>query len=287
MTGERKIMEKTKKKQKEFVIVLAVYLICYAFRVFEYFFLRTDRTWIGEAIIHKLIGIGILFATVRLLQLTMREVGFVREKSLHNLLKGLAFGIGVFAIAYAVEILITVAQGNFDSLQVYVSTYAVDQNIGHKTEIIFFVICIVGNIINVVMEEGIFRGFFQKILEQRYSFIAAAVITSGLFGFWHVVGPVRNYFDGDFGMEGLIANAMMLVITSTLVGFKFVLLTKMTSSLYMSMGDHFVNNTIVNILHVVSDTGIDEMMFVRITVAQSVSFILVIIYFIYWKRKLR
>ena len=88
-------------------------------------------------------------------------------------------------------------------------------------------------------------------------------------------------------MEGLIANAMMLVITSALVGFKFALLTKMTGSLYMSMGDHFVNNTIVNILHVVSDTGIDEMMFVRITVAQSVSFVLVIIYFIYWKRKLR
>ena len=48
----------------------------------------------------------------------------------------------------------------------------------------------------------------------------------------------------------------------------------------MAVGDHFVNNTIVNILHVVSETGVDEMMFVRITIAQSVSFLLVLICYI-------
>ena len=72
----------------------------------------------------------------------------------------------------------------------------------------------------------------------------------------------------------------MLVVTSTLVGFKFALLTKMTGNLYMAMGDHFVNNTIVNLLHVVSHTGADEMMVVRVSLAQSVSFVIVLVCFV-------
>ena len=72
---------------------------------------------------------------------------------------------------------------------------------------------------------------------------------------------------------------VMLIVTSGIIGFKFCLLTKMTGSLYMSMGDHFVNNTIVNILHVISDTGVDELQVVRIAVAQGLSFIIVLIYY--------
>ena len=78
----------------------------------------------------------------------------------------------------------------------------------------------------------------------------------------------------------MIANIIMLVITSALVGFKFAMLTKMTGSLYMAMGDHFVNNTIVNLLHVVSNGGADEWMVVRVAIAQSVSFVLVLVCYI-------
>lgn len=280
-------MEKKQKKQNVLTAVLAIYFICYGFRVFEYFILRTDKTWVGEAVVHKLTGIVILFAAVGFLRETLADIGLARKGGLRNIGKGLFFGIGVFIIAYAVEIMMAIAGGTFVSLQVYVSTYAVDQNLGHRTEWLFYIICIVGNMVNVFMEEGIFRGLFQKILEKKYSFMCSALIASILFGLWHIVGPIRNYFDGVSGVEGMIANAIMLTVTSALVGFKFALLTKMTGSLYMAMGDHFVNNTIVNILHVVSETGVDEMMFVRITIAQSVSFLLVLICYIRREHKRR
>lgn len=86
-------------------------------------------------------------------------------------------------------------------------------------------------------------------------------------------------------MAGLIANGSMLLVTSALVGFKFAMLTELTGSHYMAMGDHFVNNTIVNLLHVVSDTGADELMVIRVSIAQSVSFILVLIYYIRARRR--
>ena len=273
-------MKEIQKKEKILSAVFTIYLLCFVFRLFEYFILRTDQTVLGEALVHKLIGIAILFISMKLLQFNLREIGYVKERAFKNLLMGLAFGIAVFTIAYAVEILLVIAQGNFDSLKVYVSTYAVDKNVGRQTAMIFFLICIFGNIINVVMEEGIFRGIFMTILQKKYSFIVSAIISEILFGLWHMVGPIRNYFDGISSMEGTIANIIMLVVTSGLVGFKFALLTKMTGNLYMGLGDHFVNNTIVNILHVVSNTGADELMFVRITIAQSISCIFVFLFYI-------
>lgn len=44
----------------------------------------------------------------------------------------------------------------------------------------------------------------------------------------------------------------------------------------MAMGDHFVNNTIVNMLHVVSVFGTDELLFVRMSIAQTLSFVIVL-----------
>lgn len=273
------------KGQKIWSIVLETYLLCYIFRILEYFVLRTDQTWVGEAIVHKVMGIVVLFVVIPCTKLTPAKIGFVKEKAFCNLLKGLAFGCGVFILAYGVEIMLAVSQGSFRSLQLYVSTYAISQNTGYRTEVLFFLICIIGNIVNVIMEEGIFRGLFMKLLEQKYSFVVSAVIASCLFGFWHMVGPIRNYVDETMSMSGMIANIVMLVVTSALVGFKFAMLTRMTGSLYMAMGDHFVNNTIVNLLHVVSDTGADEMMVVRVAIAQSVSFILVLICYIRRCRK--
>lgn len=273
-----------KKLRSPLLSVLVIYILCFIFRMIEYFMIRTDQTLLGEAIIHKIAGIIILWIAIKMLSTDFEFIGFKRKGIFKNFAFGLLFGISVFAAAYGAEILIAVSQGNFQSLQFYVSSYAVDKNIGNQTGILFFLICIVGNIVNVLMEEGVYRGLFQKILQQKYKFIAAAIICSILFGAWHVIGPIRNYYDGLSSMGGMAANIFMLVITSSLVGFKAAMITKLTGSLYMAMGDHFVNNTIVNILHVTSYTGADELMFVRITIVQSLSFLLVLIFYI-WKQK--
>ena len=283
MSGLEKIMITWR---KPVVTVFLIYLLCFAFRVWEYFVLRTDQSFVGEAFIHKLVGIGILCIAVKIMALAFNKIGFSKEHIVGDLLRGLLFGISIFAVSYGVEIAISVLQGNFRALGLYVTAYATHGNIGHQTELIFFVICIVGNIINVIMEEGVFRGLFQQILQKRYSFFLSAVIASCLFGLWHIIAPIRNYYDGISSMGGFIANAAMLVITSGLVGFKFAMMTKMTGSLYMAMGDHFINNTIVNILHVVSNTGADELQFVRITIAQTFSFIVVLMCYLKKHRKI-
>ena len=273
------------RKWKLLYVVLIMYLICFVFRILEYFILRTDQTILGEAFIHKLIGIVILFAVMKLFDFKFKEIGFIEDKSILYISKGLIFGSIIFIIAYSAEIFILILQGKFKMLALYVSTYSVDRNIGHQIGLVFFVFCIVGNIINIVMEEGIFRGLFPKLLEQKYTIIISAVIASGLFGIWHIMAPIRAYYDGVMSLNGFIANSVLLVITSGLIGFKFALITKLTGNLYMAMGDHFVNNTIVNMLHVISITGADELMILRISIAQSVSFIIVLIWYFVARHK--
>lgn len=260
--------------------VISVYLMCFILRFMEYFLLRTDETFWGEAFIHKLLGIVILFAALKAYRLKPAEIGFVKKNVLRRLSEGMAFGLFVFVPAYSVEIFIHIMQGRFEALSVYVSAYSVTGTIGMQTGFLFFLICIAGNIINIIMEEGVFRGLFQKLLEKRYSFFMSAVIGSSLFGLWHIVAPVRSYYDGSLSRNGFIANAILLTTTSALVGFKFALMTKLTNSLYMAMGHHFINNVIVNMLHVVSDNGADTFMVVRIAIAQSISFIIVWIWYV-------
>ena len=240
------------KKVKSLSVVLIIYLICFVFRILEYFILRTDQTFLGEAFIHKLIGIAVLFVVIKLFDFNFKEIGFANSKVILYISMGLAFGSVIFLLAYSVEILILTLLGNFQTLALYVSAYAVDGNSSHRTALVFFVFCIVGNIINVIMEEGIFRGLFPKLLEQKYTFIISAIISSCLFGIWHIMAPLRDYYYGSMSLNGFIANSVMLVITSGLVGLKFAMITKLTGNLYMAMGDHFVNNTVVNILHVIS-----------------------------------
>ena len=275
-------------KLKTILAVLIIYVICFAFRALEYFVIRTDQTFFGEAFIHKLIGIGLLVAAIFVFRYKFSDVGLKTGKSFLDILKGLAFGIVVFIIAYGVEIIILAASNNLQAVELYVTAYSVDAGEEVKRTGIFFLICVIGNIINVLMEEGVFRGLFQKMLSDKYKFVVAGIIASVLFGLWHIMAPLRSFIDGNKSAGGFIGESMMLIGTSALVGFKFAMMGKLTGNLYMGMGDHFVNNTIVNILHVTNkELEADNLMVIRISIAQSVSFTAVLVWFIidYIKKK--
>ena len=137
-------------KRKPLSAVLKIYLICYIFRTIEYFILRTDQTIFGEAFVHKLAGIFILFAGIKLFEFKAKEIGFDKDKTIQYIAKGLAFGAVTFILAYSAEVLMLALQGKFTGLALYVSAYAVDGNIGHRTAPVFFAFCMIGNIINVV-----------------------------------------------------------------------------------------------------------------------------------------
>lgn len=280
------------KKCKPLLSVILIWLICLTFRALEYFFLRTDQTILGDAIVHKLLGLLAIYVTAKIFALNEDEIGFKKKGIITSLLKGLLFGVILIIVAYITEIIVLLIHGNACRFNVYLPKYSEKGNLIKQTGIIFFIICILTNLINAIMEEGLFRGIFQKLLEKKYSFIISAIIISILYGLGYIIEPLRSFCDGKTTMENFVAKSIMLVGTTALAGINYAMITKITGNLYMSIGIHFINNTIVSILHVLSKAGItdqtiaDKMLVSRICIAQTLSFVVILIWFlIEWNKR--
>ncbi len=269
------------KMERPFLTILVVYAVCYVLRMVELLALRTDQGVLGEAFLHKLLGIVVLLVAMRYARISSIEIGFGKWGALKGLGIGLGIGLGCFAVAYGFEC----AMMEGSSLAFYVSAFTLDGNAASKTTFVTVSLCILFNVINVVMEEGIFRGLFIKLAERRVPFMLANVISALLFGLWHIALPIRTYLDGGMSLAGAVGSGATYILTTFLMAFQLGLLAKMTGGLWAPMGAHFVNNTIVNLLHVTSVQGEDALMFVRITVAQTLSFVGVLIAYVLWRKK--
>jgi membrane protease YdiL (CAAX protease family) len=259
--------------------ILLFFLLCLAARLLELFVFRTDQGIFGEAFIHKLFGIAAMGVALYVLGLKWRDIGFVFPKIPRGVLVGALLGGGAFALAYGIEFLIQSLNGNLPSLRFYATSYNVTGNTALSGAGVFILIVIIGNIINVVMEDGVFRGLFMRIGESRFSFFKAMLLSSVLFGFWHGIMPLRNFLDGEQSGAGAAMSVLLLVITSFIFGVELCLLTKLEGSLWAGMTVHFINNASVNLLHVVSSSGTDVMQTMRITIAQTLMFIIVAVWY--------
>lgn len=71
-------------------IICIIYAVCAVFRGIEYMVIRTDKSILGEAFIHKLIGILILAIALKVLYVGWKEIGF----DIKHAGKYLGYGIG-------------------------------------------------------------------------------------------------------------------------------------------------------------------------------------------------
>jgi membrane protease YdiL (CAAX protease family) len=142
---------------------------------------------------------------------------------------------------------------------------------------VFVAMCILFNLINVVMEEGVFRGLFLNLCNEKYTFAISNLIVAFLFGIWHFVTPLRSYMDGQMDFNNMIGMGIGYIILAGLMSIKWGVLRKMSGVLWIGLGEHFFNNTVQNLLHITTTTGVDELQIARIIFAQLLTFIVVMV----------
>ena len=69
------------------------------------------------------------------------------------------------------------------------------------------------------------------------------------------------------------------VVLSALMGIKWGMLFEQSGTVWIGLADHFFNNCVVtNLLHVVTDTGVDEYQIMRVIIGELTSFVAVVIF---------
>lgn len=272
-------------KKGPIAICCSLFIICLCVRFIEYFVIRTDETVIGENLIHKIIGVALLFSVLRASNMTWSEIGFSRRGFMKSVLHGLLLSAICFAISYGTEMFLFAMQGKAAHIQLYISGFSLTGMAVENTGALFFLLCAAFNFINVWMEEGLFRGFFIHVISDKHSFAKANLVAALLFGIWHFVMPVRSFFNRELEFSQMLLLAVGYIILSGLMSIKWGLLYRMTGNLWLGAADHFFNNTVAtNMLHVVTNSGADEMQIVRIMLAQTISSVFVAVLYLRSKR---
>ena len=259
-------------------LCIIIFMLCLSVRFVEYFLIETDKTAIGENVFHKVVGIIILAVILKGSNFTWSDIGFQRNSFAGSILKGLLLGSVCFAISYGLELAIFILQGNPAHLEIYISSFSLTGSQIKNTDFVFFLLCVLFNVINVWMEEGVFRGLFLKMLSKTKPFMQANFIAAFLFGIWHIVMPIRSYVNGEMPFAAMVLMGIGYIILAGIMGIKWGLLYRITGNIWVGLGDHLFNNTVAaNMLHVVSLKGADELQIVRIMAAQIISFAFVLV----------
>lgn len=259
---------------------LIIFLICIAVHAVEVLFIRTDETFFAECFINKVFGIILLFVVLPLAGLKWREIGFKKESLVLNCLKGTGICVLFYLIAFVIEFIILDHQGTPAHLEFYVTGFSLTGNEVKYTGIGFVLMCIGFNIINVWMEEGLFRGFYITYINREHSGNTALWTAAVLFGVWHLVTPLRSVIDGDMTVPVFLVMSIGYIVLSAVMGIKWGLLYRMSGTVWIGMADHFFNNCVVtNLLHVVTSEGSDDMQIVRVIIGELTSFIAVLVFY--------
>lgn len=220
------------------------------------------------------------------INLTWSDIGFQRNGFVSRILKDLLLGSACFAISYGMELAVLALQGNPAHLEIYISSFSLTGSQIKNTDVLFFMLCVLFNVINVWMEEGVFRGLFIQILSKTKPFMRANFIAALLFGIWHIIMPIRSFVNGEMSFAAMVLMGIGYIILAGVMGIKWGLLYRLTGNIWVGLGDHLFNNTIAtNMLHVISLRGADELQIIRIMAAQIISFAFVLVIYYCRNRK--
>ena len=256
-----------------------IFIICLIVHAAEVFFIRTDETVFAECFINKAFGIAVLFVLLRMLKQKWSDIGFKSSRFLPDCLKGFLICTVFYTIGFAVEFITLAASGNPGHMEFFVTGFSLTGNVTKQTGIGFVLMCIGFNIINVWMEEGLFRGFYITYLKEKIGAKGALFLAAFLFGLWHLVTPLRSVADGEMSLVTFAVMSVGYVVLSGLMGIKWGMLYEQSGSVWIGLADHFFNNCVVtNLLHVVTESGVDEYQILRVLIGELTSFVAVVVF---------
>ena len=261
-----------KSKNQIIRIITILILITTIIKYIEFLFIRTDQTIIADNVITKICCIIATLIAMKVCGLRLSDIGLKWKSTFKYIGCGFGLGIFTFAISYGLETLLLALQGKAPHLSLYITNFGLS---GATSEVslsaVAVIICVIVNIINVLAEEGMFRGFILRVVTDKWGFKTGNYVQALLFGIWHIVMCVLGVYDGQMSVVQAIVFAIGYVVLAGILAIEWGTCVNMTGVLWVGLSEHFFNNFIGNILHVVSTTGTDEFQIIRIVLSNLLS----------------
>lgn len=269
------IMKHDKKKAP--LLIIGIFLSCSLIKDFEFLVLKTDRTFLAENIFCKLFAVGIIFVVLKKMHFSWGDIGFRRNGMAKGAVLGLSLGIFTFSVSYLIEYFIHKSMGLDPQFLFYIANFTISEQNVTGASLTALLICVCGNIVNVIAEEGLFRGLLFRIGKIRYTQRMANLIQAALFGVWHIITVIVWITEGTIGISAALAMSAGYVVLAGILGYEWGMCAALTGTLWAGVFEHFFNNFISNALHVVTETGVDELQIIRIVISNILSLSIVII----------
>jgi membrane protease YdiL (CAAX protease family) len=162
--------------------------------------------------------------------------------------------IFAFVIGYAFEFILALLQ----KAQPRLYLEAVDSKMGVTGGLVFALWLLTGNFVNSIMEEGLFRGAMGRLARIRLSFWWATLFQAFVFSIWHLPWVLKYYQLGEINSGGELAMSIFFnSVPQLLIGIIYGYMYLKTGSLWGPFIAHVLNNSIANILHIVTVNGMD------------------------------
>ena len=262
-----------KKSKKEIIRIIAILIVATTIvKYIEFLFIRTDQTIIADNVIIKIFCIIATLLAMKICGLKISDIGLKNKNTFKYIGCGLGLGIFTFAISYGLEMLALAAQGKEPRLSAFITNFGLSGATSEfSLSIQALIICVIVNIINVLAEEGMFRGFILKSVTEHWGFKTGNHVQAFLFGIWHIVMCVLGVYDGQMSVVQAIVFAIGYIVLAGILAIEWGTCVNMTGVLWVGLSEHFFNNFIGNFLHVVSTSGTDEFQIIRIVISNFLS----------------
>ena len=221
---------------------ILIFMLCLAVHAFEVLMIRTDETFFAECFINKVFGILLLYVVLKQLKWHWSDIGLVKEKFLSGTLRGFRLCFVFYAIAFLVAFIILLMNGTPAHMEFFVTGFSLTGNVVKQTGVGFVLMCIGFNIINVWMEEGLFRGLYLSYISKEHSEKMALYVAALLFGVWHLVTPLRSVLDGEMSVGLFAVMSIGYIILSAIMGIEGGLLYQLSGAIGIGVADRMYNN---------------------------------------------
>ena len=255
--------------EKPVVSILFLVLVCAFFRVIDIFVLRLDEPPVNEIILSKTLGLLLLFFYLKIVHSSFGKIGFHSNHIFISIFISLIFVLLGLVIIYGSQFIYLQVKG--------AKPYLTFQ---HYTLLAILVSVIAGNIINALMEEGLFRGLMIAQFMNYTTFWKVNILQASIFGIWHIVWPLKDFYMGKIDSIGaLVGVSAGNVIITFLMGLTMGYIFYKTGNLWAAFSWHFLMNLTQNILVIRSSNFSMEsaIMNTSSTVIKGFSFILIFI----------